>query len=78
VNARDRAALLSRLARALFENRLVVNSAHVTHYGERAADTFYVTDLTGAKITAPARLSAIESALLTAASDEMQAELEKA
>ncbi|MGN6499005.1 MAG: [protein-PII] uridylyltransferase, partial [Tsuneonella sp.] len=77
VNARDRAAQLSRLARALFENRLVVNSAHVTHYGERAADTFYVTDLTGAKITAPARLSAIESALLTAASDETQAELEK-
>jgi [protein-PII] uridylyltransferase len=78
VNARDRAALLNRLARALFEQRLVVNSAHVTAYGERAADTFYVTDLTGSKVTAPARLKAIEAALLTAASDKRQAELEKA
>ncbi|MGX7927298.1 [protein-PII] uridylyltransferase [Tsuneonella sp. HG094] len=78
VNARDRAALLNRLSRALFENRLVVNSAHVTNYGERAADTFYVTDLTGGKVTAPARLKAIESALLEAASDERQAALENA
>jgi [protein-PII] uridylyltransferase len=78
VNARDRAALLNRLARVLFEQRLVVNSAHVTAYGERAADTFYVTDLTGSKVTAPARLKAIEAALLAAGSDERQAELEKA
>ncbi|WP_120717123.1 [protein-PII] uridylyltransferase [Tsuneonella amylolytica] len=76
VQARDRAALLNRLARTLFENRLVVNSAHVTNFGERAADTFYVTDLTGGKIVAPTRLKAIEAALLAAASDERQAELE--
>ncbi len=78
VNARDRAALLNRLARALFESRLVVFSAHITNYGERAADTFYVTDLTGGKITAPARLKTIEAALLEAASDQRQAELENA
>ena len=78
VNARDRAALLNRLARALFESRLLVFSAHITNYGERAADTFYVTDLTGGKITGSARLKAIEAALLEAASDERQAELESA
>ena len=78
VNARDRAALLNRLARALFEQRLVVHSAHITAYGERAADTFYVTDLTGGKVASPARLKAIEAALLDAASDARQAELEKA
>jgi len=78
VNARDRAALLNRLARALFESRLVVFSAHITNYGERAADTFYVTDLTGGKITSVARLKAIEQALLEAGSDERQAELESA
>ncbi len=78
VNARDRAALLNRLARALFENRLVVHSAHITNYGERAADTFYVTDLTGGKVTAVARLKEIEEALLAASSDERQAELENA
>jgi [protein-PII] uridylyltransferase len=78
VNARDRAALLNRLARALFESRLLVFSAHVTNYGERAADTFYVTDLTGGKVTGSARLKAIEAALLEAASDERQAQLENA
>ena len=33
VNARDRSALLNRLARTLFEEGLVVHSAHITAYG---------------------------------------------
>ena len=78
INARDRPALLNRLARALFESQLMVNSAHITNYGERAADTFYVTDLLGEKITSSTRLKAIEERLLEAASDEAQAEAEKA
>ena len=78
VAARDRPALLNRLARALFEQHAMIRSAHITHYGERAADTFYVTDLTGDKITDPGRLEALRAALVEAASDEMQAELEPA
>jgi [protein-PII] uridylyltransferase len=78
VSARDRPALLNRLARALFEHHAMIRSAHITHYGERAADTFYVTDLTGDKITDPSRLETIRAALVDAASDEMQAELEPA
>ncbi|ANU06968.1 [protein-PII] uridylyltransferase [Paraurantiacibacter namhicola] len=78
VSARDRPALLNRLARALFEANLMVTSAHITHYGERAVDTFYVTDLTGQKVTAADRLRAIEVALLDAASDQRQAETEAA
>ncbi|MFA6218684.1 MAG: [protein-PII] uridylyltransferase [Erythrobacter sp.] len=78
VNARDRPALLNRLARALFEQRLVVHSAHVTNYGERAADTFYVTDLTGHRLTAGERMDAIENALVAAASDALQDKLENA
>lgn len=77
VNARDRPALLNRLARALFESNLVVQSAHITAYGERAADTFYVTDLMGGKIDTPDRLKQVEAALLEAASDERQRELEE-
>lgn len=77
VNARDRPALLNRLARTLFENRLMVNSAHITNYGERAADTFYVTDLLGGKILSTDRLTAIENALLAASGDEAQAQAEK-
>ncbi len=78
VNARDRPALLNRLARSLFESQLVVYSAHITAYGERAADNFYVTDLLGNKIVSNERLKAVEDDLLNAASDRRQAELEDA
>lgn len=78
VNARDRPALLYRLSRALFESDLIVHSAHITAYGERAADTFYVTDLDGAKISAQERLTPIEARLDAAASDAREARLEDA
>jgi [protein-PII] uridylyltransferase len=70
INARDRPALLNRLARALFEAKLIVHSAHIATYGERAADTFYVTDLLGEKVDAPNRLKTVEKRLLEAAEDE--------
>ncbi len=78
VTARDRPALLNRLAHALYKASLIVHSAHITAYGEAAADTFYVTDLTFTKIKAPERLAEIEAALLAAASDQRQQQLEKA
>ena len=78
VNARDRPALLNRLARALFEAGAIVHSAHITAYGERAADTFYVTDATGSKLTGTMRLERLEAALVDAASDAFQARLEDA
>ncbi|HZG09755.1 MAG TPA: [protein-PII] uridylyltransferase [Allosphingosinicella sp.] len=67
VNARDRAALLSGLARALYQSRLALHSAHIATYGERAVDVFYLTDLSGAKLLAPARLKTLQSRLLKAA-----------
>jgi [protein-PII] uridylyltransferase len=78
VNARDRPALLYRLARALFEAGVTIHSAHVTNYGERAADTFYVTDAAGSKITGAVRLERLEAGLLDAASDVFEARLEDA
>jgi [protein-PII] uridylyltransferase len=74
VSARDRPALLNRLARGLFEAQTIVHSAHIATYGERAVDTFYVTDLLGEKITSEARLETIEQGLLAAAG-EMTPEL---
>ena len=68
VGARDRPALLNRLARALFEEGLIVHSAHIATYGERAADTFYVTDLLGEKL-GEQRQRATEKRLLQAAAD---------
>lgn len=66
VGARDRPALLSTLARALFEARLIVHSAHIATYGERAVDTFYVTDVLGEKIDNETRMKTIEKKLLEA------------
>ncbi len=43
---------------------LNIASAHVATFGERAVDVFYVTDLLGAKITAPTRKAAIKRALI--------------
>jgi [protein-PII] uridylyltransferase len=70
ISARDRPALLNRLARALFESRLIVHSAHIATYGERAVDTFYVTDLLGEKIDAGTRAKAVEASLLEAAGED--------
>lgn len=67
VNARDRPALLHHLAYALFQSKVTIHSAHVATYGERAVDTFYVTDLTGDKITAVLRLKSLERRMLDAA-----------
>jgi [protein-PII] uridylyltransferase len=68
VNARDRPALLAALAYALFESKATIRSAHISTYGERAVDTFYVTDLLSGKIEGTARLKTLERRLLDAAS----------
>lgn len=67
VNAADRPALLNSLAQALFESKVTLHSAHIATYGERAVDTFYVTDLFGGKIESKTRIKAIEARLLVAA-----------
>jgi [protein-PII] uridylyltransferase len=70
VNARDRPALLCHLAYALFQSKVTIHSAHVATYGERAVDTFYLTDLIGDKIEGGSRLKTIERRLLEAASGQ--------
>jgi [protein-PII] uridylyltransferase len=70
VNARDRPALLHALAHALFQSKVTIHSSHVATYGERAVDTFYLTDLTGDKLGGTARLKTLERRLLAAAAGE--------
>ena len=70
VNARDRAALLFELARAISGAKAVIHSAHIATYGERAVDVFYLTDLKGAKIDQPERLKALQERLLEAAAGD--------
>jgi len=70
INASDRPALLYALARALFQAKVTIHSAHIATYGERAIDVFYLTDLIGDKIETPARLKTLERLLLEAAGGE--------
>ena len=70
VNARDRPALLNQLAHALFQSKVTIHSAHVATYGERAVDTFYLTHLTGDRITDAGRLATLKDRLLGAAAGE--------
>ncbi|USI71728.1 [protein-PII] uridylyltransferase [Sphingomonas morindae] len=74
VNAQDRPALLHALAHALFQSKVTIHSAHIATYGERAVDTFYLTDLTGDKIAGTQRLKALERRLLAAAAGQTLAE----
>jgi [protein-PII] uridylyltransferase len=60
----DRPGLLSEVTGALSDLSLDIASAHITTFGEKVIDTFYVTDLTGQKIESPARLAAIRERLL--------------
>jgi [protein-PII] uridylyltransferase len=64
VNGLDRIGLLYDLTDALFNLNLNIASAHITTYGEKAVDVFYVTDLTGAKIESASRQYQIERTLL--------------
>jgi [protein-PII] uridylyltransferase len=78
VTARDRPALLFNLAFALFQSKVTVHSAHVATFGERAVDTFYVTDLFGGKIESKQRLGTVERRLLESIASDAEALLETA
>ena len=47
----DRTGLLSEVASVLSDLSLDIASAHITTFGEKVVDTFYVRDLVGMKIT---------------------------
>jgi [protein-PII] uridylyltransferase len=67
-SGRDRPGLLHDLARAIADLGLSLEAARIDGYGERAVDTFYVTER-GAKPADPDRLKAVKSALLWALKD---------
>ncbi len=72
VTGLDRPGLLSDVTGALSDLSLDIASAHITTFGEKVIDTFYVTDLTGQKIENAARLTAIRSRLIATLEGESQ------
>ncbi len=64
VRGLDRPGLLFDLTNEIFELNLNIGSAHISTFGERAVDVFYVKDLTGLKITSEQRHARIKQRLL--------------
>ena len=63
VAGRDRPGLLYELTAAISDLSLDIASAHITTFGEKAVDVFYVTDLTGKQIVSDVRQKAIRERL---------------
>ena len=66
----DRTGLLSEVTSVLSDLSLDIQSAHITTFGEKVIDTFYVTDLLGQKITNENRHANIVARLKAVMADE--------
>jgi [protein-PII] uridylyltransferase len=63
VSGGDRPGLLADLAQALADHGLSIRSAHVASFGERAVDSFYVTDAAGRADLSDLLIDEIQAAL---------------
>ncbi len=63
VSGADRPGLLAELSRTLSDHDLSIRSAHVAGFGERAVDSFYVTDRKGRKLKSDGLLDEVHAAL---------------
>jgi [protein-PII] uridylyltransferase len=70
LEAPDRFGLLFRMARSLTNLKVNIASARLSTRVDRAIDTFYLTDSSGAKISDPSRIALISDALVQAVSAE--------
>ncbi|MBO6827915.1 MAG: ACT domain-containing protein, partial [Sneathiella sp.] len=64
VRGRDRVGLLADVTRALFGLSLSISSAHISTFGERVVDVFYVKDMFGLKITNKVKIKNIEDKIM--------------
>jgi [protein-PII] uridylyltransferase len=67
----DRPGLLSEVTAVLSDLSLDIASAHITTFGEKVIDTFYVTDLVGQKVTNDNRQANIAARLKAVMADEV-------
>jgi [protein-PII] uridylyltransferase len=63
VNGRDRPGLLHDVTAAISEQGLQIASAHITTYGVRAVDVFYVKDVFGLKVENERKLATLRRAM---------------
>jgi [protein-PII] uridylyltransferase len=63
INGHDRAGLLFDITKVISELALQIGSAHVSTYGERVVDVFYVKDVFGMKVENETKIRQIREAL---------------
>jgi [protein-PII] uridylyltransferase len=66
VNGRDRVGLLYDITSAMTRLNLQISSAHISTYGERVVDVFYVKDIFGLKVDHERKIDEIRVSLLAA------------
>ncbi|MEP4032435.1 [protein-PII] uridylyltransferase [Roseibium polysiphoniae] len=71
ISGLDRSGLLYDLTRSIATLNLNIGSAHISTFGERVVDVFYVTDLTGQKIANIGRQEIIRERLAAAVGGEV-------
>lgn len=70
VNGRDRVGFLYDVTRTISDLGLQINSSHISTYGERAVDVFYVKDIFGLKVNSATKLESIKEKLLLTITEE--------
>lgn len=77
VNGRDRPGFLYDVTRTLTSLGLQISSAHISTYGERVVDVFYVKDVFGMKVDHQTKLRQIRENLMEVLHGDKQAPLLK-
>ncbi|WP_372928647.1 [protein-PII] uridylyltransferase [Methyloceanibacter sp.] len=78
INGLDRPGLLYDVTREISDLNLDIASAHIATFGEKAVDVFYVTNLTGKKITSSSRDLLIRERLTKVLAARQKSELASA
>ena len=68
INGRDRPGLLHDVTQALTNESLQISSAHISTFGERVVDVFYVKDVFGLKIVRENKIESVRTRLLNSIS----------
>jgi len=72
INGKDRLGLLYELTASLTVDGLQISSAHISTYGERVVDVFYVKDVFGLKIRSDNKIATVRKNLLNVVSGDAE------
>jgi [protein-PII] uridylyltransferase len=74
VNGRDRLGFLHDITDAITQAALQISSAHISTYGERVVDVFYVKDVFGLKMEQETKIEEVRQKILRAIEQNADAE----